>query len=538
MSTEAFSVIPAPAAAGRRRPARLLRGYLSCLRLDEILVLQGSPLLGAAFALGRMTAGRAATLAVFAAASCCLVAHIFVLNDWSGRSADLRDPHRAAGALAASGLDRRGGAAFCMALLALSLLLFCAIGPRTAAIALAIAALSALYSFPAFHLKGVPLLGSAAHLLGGELHFLLGYSLFSAVDRRGLAIGSFFALVFVAGHLTQEVRDHEGDLLNGIGTNAVIFGKRRTFAAAVVAFTLADVLLLVLAARGVVPRTLLLAAGLYPLHLYWSLQAKAAGLTHDGIRRLQARYRVLYAVLGMVMAAALLFGRPATAQGAGGRPAGGGAARGNEMRKLHVDHVLVGIADLEAGMRLLAAATGVAPARGGQHPGRGTQNALLSLGPRTYLELIAPVGGGAPPGRELLAQLQQLTPVGWAIGTDDLEATRRRLQAAGWKVSTPRAGSRVLPDGRELHWRTAEVQDMPDDLTPFLIQWDAGTPHPATTSPPGCTFESLAIRHPRAERLAALVKELGVAGDIRSGATPRLSLTLRCPAGRIVLPAR
>ena len=30
--------------------ARLLRRYLSCMRLDEILVLQGSPLLGAAFA--------------------------------------------------------------------------------------------------------------------------------------------------------------------------------------------------------------------------------------------------------------------------------------------------------------------------------------------------------------------------------------------------------------------------------------------------------------------------------------------------------
>jgi hypothetical protein len=187
-------------------------------------------------------------------------------------------------------------------------------------------------------------------------------------------------------------------------------------------------------------------------------------------------------------------------------------------------------------MRLLAAATGVMPARGGQHPGRGTQNALLSLGPHTYLELIAPVGG-APPGREVLARLQQLTPVGWAIGTDDLDATRRRLQAAGWQVSAPRAGSRVRPDGQELHWRTAEVQGMPDELTPFLIQWDAGTPHPATTSPSGCTLESLAIRHPQADRLAALVKELGVAAAIRSGATPSLSLTLRCPAGRVVLPA-
>ena len=75
-----------------------------------------------------------------------------------------------------------------------------------------IAALSALYSLPYFHWKGRPLLNSATHLAGGVLHFLLGYSLGNAIDRRGLALATFFALTFAAGHLTQEVRDHQGDV--------------------------------------------------------------------------------------------------------------------------------------------------------------------------------------------------------------------------------------------------------------------------------------------------------------------------------------
>jgi hypothetical protein len=235
-------------------------------------------------------------------------------------------------------------------------------------------------------------------------------------------------------------------------------------------------------------------------------------------------------------AAAARTAAPATVERTGLQRAAARQTQGKAMQKLVVDHVLVGIADLEAGSRLLASSTGVVPARGGQHPGRGTQNALLSLGPRTYLELIAPVTG-ASPEMAFLAGLQQLTPVGWAVGTGDLDATVRRLHAAGWRVGAPRAGSRVRPDGQVLHWRTAELQDMPAELTPFLIEWSAGTPHPATTSPPGCTLESLEIRHPQADRLAALGKELGVAGVVLPGEAPRLNLTLRCPAGRVTLPA-
>jgi 4-hydroxybenzoate polyprenyltransferase len=296
----------AGAASGPAAAAGWLRRYLSCLRFVDILALQGSPLLGAAFAMGEVTVAKAAALAVFAAASCCLVAHIFVLNDWSGMSADLRDPNKTAGVFATRGIGRREVGHLGLALLAASLLLFGQLGVRTLAIAMAIAVLSALYSGPAYHAKGIPLLGSGLHLAGGILHFLLGYSLFSAIDRRGLEIACFFALAFVAGHLTQEVRDYDGDRLNGIRTNAVIFGKARSFAAGLAIFTLAYSLLAVLAIRGVVPRALAVLAVLYPLHLYWSIRAIGVGLTFESVRRLQVCYRGLYALIGVTMLAALL----------------------------------------------------------------------------------------------------------------------------------------------------------------------------------------------------------------------------------------
>jgi 4-hydroxybenzoate polyprenyltransferase len=289
--------------------------YLSCLRPQDIVVLQGPPLLGAAFALRHPSMQDLRPLAILLVANVLLVSHIFMLNDWSGLTADLADPNKAARVFTARGVGRREMGVLTAGLLVLSLLLFSRLGPVTLALSLGIAALSALYSLPRFHWKGRPLLNSVAHLAGGILHFLLGYSLGKILDPRGAAIATFFALIFTAGHLTQEIRDHEGDAANGIRTNAVTFGPHRTFLASLALFTVAHILLLFLALQGLLPRPLAALVAVYPLQLYWSLRTLREGFTFANVSRLQTRYRVLYGVVGVAMIAALY------ATHAGGVPA-------------------------------------------------------------------------------------------------------------------------------------------------------------------------------------------------------------------------
>ncbi len=285
-----------------------LMAYASCIRYRDVLLLQGSPLLGVAFAARGMTIENAVSVLIFTLASVLLVAHVFTFNDWAGIGLDSNDPNKSGDVFAVRGISDHGVVLLSLGLLVTSLLLLALLRVQTLLLGIAIAALSALYSHPALNAKGTPVVSSFPHLIGGALHFLLGYSVFGAIDRRGVLMALFFALTFTAGHLNQEVRDYEGDRLNGIRTNAVAFGKTSAFVAGWLLFTLAYADLFLLAYTGILPAPLaMLSSVLYPVHVFWSVRTLRDGLNFATMSRFQDRYRMLYAVIGVAMVATTLF---------------------------------------------------------------------------------------------------------------------------------------------------------------------------------------------------------------------------------------
>lgn len=202
-----------------------------------------------------------------------------------------------------------------------------------------------------------------------------------------------------------------------------------------------------------------------------------------------------------------------------------------------VDHLLLGVADRDAGIAWVEQRTGVKAVIGGSHPGVGTRNALLSLGGRQYLEIIAP----DPTQKVLAPQYQQLpsleTPrlITWAAAMSNADATAKRFRAAGVEVFGPSPGSRERPDGKVMRWVTLGVKTDLGSLIPFFIEWGAGMTHPGVESPQGCRLRGITFRHPQPEALRDALLRLGIEATVTRGAKPSLTASLDTPKGALEL---
>ena len=196
-----------------------------------------------------------------------------------------------------------------------------------------------------------------------------------------------------------------------------------------------------------------------------------------------------------------------------------------------VDHLIYIVPDLEAGIETVHDMLGVQPVVGGRHSDYGTRNALLSLGPATYLEIMAPDRELASPPQGRLFGLDALKRprlAAWILRAEDIESLADRANQAGLGLGEPTPGSRERPDGTVLSWKlTDPYASRMGGVVPFLIAW-GDTPHPATQAPRAGSLAGLRIEHPEPKAVSAALKVLGLVMDVRGGGAPRLIASIRC----------
>lgn len=219
------------------------------------------------------------------------------------------------------------------------------------------------------------------------------------------------------------------------------------------------------------------------------------------------------------------------------------------MQRCELDHVVVACARLDTGVDWVERCLGVRPQPGGQHVAMGTHNALLRLGERIYLEVIAIDPSLPAPARprwfglddaavrERLAATPALLT--WVVRTDALASACARVPDLGdilpmnrgdlhWQISVPDSGN--LPWGGVL---PAAIQR--------TAQHDGTVAHPCDRLPAsGCELVTLELAHPAAAAgnagLLAMFRELRIVGPVDLWPGPlRLAARVRTPTGVVTL---
>jgi catechol 2,3-dioxygenase-like lactoylglutathione lyase family enzyme len=203
-----------------------------------------------------------------------------------------------------------------------------------------------------------------------------------------------------------------------------------------------------------------------------------------------------------------------------------------------VDHLVYSTPDLDASVDDLENRLGIRAVPGGRHPGRGTRNALLAIGERSYLEIVGPdasqpiehgprwfgIDDGANP---------RLTT--WAANTTSLDEVIAHAATKGLTLGPIIAGQRTRSDGVLLNWEfTDPVTTIADGLVPFFIDWGR-SPHPATTSPSGLRLVALRGEHPQPHSVLDALSRLDIPLHVDYGPAPALIATLETSKGLVEL---
>jgi len=203
-----------------------------------------------------------------------------------------------------------------------------------------------------------------------------------------------------------------------------------------------------------------------------------------------------------------------------------------------IDHLVYATPDLDLGVNTIEKTLGIRATPGGQHPGMGTRNALVALGPASYLEIIGPDPDQpkpAGPRRFGIDALQAPRVIGWVAKSRALDAVSARAASSGVPLGPVIPGSRTRPDGVVLSWRYTDPNIVAADrLVPYFIDWGS-SPHPSTTAARGATLVQLRAEHPDAPRVQKMIDALGLHLHVEKASAPALIATIDSPRGRVEL---
>src|SRR6266581_569154 len=138
-----------------------------------------------------------------------------------------------------------------------------------------------------------------------------------------------------------------------------------------------------------------------------------------------------------------------------------------------LDHIIIGVSDLDQATITFNEMLGLQASGGGTHPTGGTANRIIVIGD-TYIELIT-IRDAAQAQQSMRERLSKGDGyLNFVLASNDLEADSAAIKSRGVAIIGPTVGKLTSADGRSRGWLRTDIER--PDLTqhyPFLIQHDS-----------------------------------------------------------------
>lgn len=200
-----------------------------------------------------------------------------------------------------------------------------------------------------------------------------------------------------------------------------------------------------------------------------------------------------------------------------------------------IDHIVYCVSDLDKAIDNLKNLLGIRPVIGGSHLTKGTKNALLNLGNKCYLEILAidsnnvDFEGQRWMGIDLIDG-PKITR--WSLKSENLKKDSEILGQISKELGKIDGGSRMTADGRLLSWQMILPTSSPEiELLPFMTDWSQSSAHPTDTLEQGCSLQHIELYHPNPTELQSTLSNLDVDLKIEKAKDIRISIDVISPKG-------
>ena len=204
-----------------------------------------------------------------------------------------------------------------------------------------------------------------------------------------------------------------------------------------------------------------------------------------------------------------------------------------------IDHIVYATPHFEDTIKFFQDQIGVTPEIGGRHLNMGTKNALLNLGNKAYLEILAidlentAITSPRWMGIDLINEAKCTR---WALSSAEIQRDASILKSIESNLGNIIAGSRKLPSQESLNWRmTMPLAEPEVDVLPFFLDWSDSAFHPCDQLLMMCSIKQIAINHPNPLTIQTHFDKFGINQKVGHAESPEIKVLIVGPKGEVLI---